>query len=83
MMKYLAAAIALASAASASVASADELGQAYRNWGQCNSALSHIFADNWRGQKAGDPKMTSSGNNYIGNLACTKVGEYWYIVPQA
>ena len=83
MMKYLAAAIALASAASASVASADEVGQAYRNWGQCNSALAHILSDGWKGQKADDSAVTVAGNSYVSDLACVKVGEYWFIIPHA
>lgn len=79
-MKHIIAIFALISVLSAAPANAQEVGVAFKNWGQCTSTISQYFTQDWESTKTTGGKATSQAA-YQHQYRCEKIGEYWYIVP--
>jgi hypothetical protein len=69
-------AIALGVVPSASFA--QDTGEGFRNWGQCNSVLAHYFIQDWKSQ-TDNGKGTGHGD-YVWQFTCEKIGDLYYIV---
>lgn len=56
----------------------DAISTAFENYGLCGAAISKYFTFDWKSQKEGNGERY---NQYVHELACRKIGDYWFIVP--
>jgi hypothetical protein len=76
-MKLIAlSAIALGMVSSAS--SAQDTGEGFKNWGQCNLVLAHYFIQDWKADETRENGARHGG--YVWKFTCEKIGDRYYIV---